>query len=390
MAKIKAVCGAVGALLLGTLNAWSAEWPQLRGSHERRECVQALQLGKAAFRSNSMYVYGPLPIPSKFGSTVALQPESLGTDAGDNLVEDPTVFHKLLGRGTRSVSATYLQVMPQYGYRLVVREVTHSWRGEVYFLFSADATVNASDIANAEIDGPADKRVVPIWTDQYRWKPPIVFRDSHTQSLWVVDVGQPFVFLGDWRVLVPEPGGLSQPCTVVFRPSVTTAANLLPPAVRELARLLDGALGNGEDEGTLQPTARIRTGTQHTLANAALRPWALTDPYNTRQEVDAGLATWMKENESHAAAYRDIQHQYPIAERALAAYYRNRFKRTPAEANRLAAYVADVLFRSYFVFHSEDPHKYLRGDHPAPNPWRQSIVGWRADRPNLNRKGPAP
>lgn len=371
MKQMRALFSVIGMLTIGASSAYAAEWPQLRGDHHRRQCVQALQLAKATFRSDSMYLYGPPPVPSGFGSAVVLQPKSLATDAEDNLIEDSAVFHKLPGRGTRSPSTTHWQAKPQYGYRLVVREVTHSWRGEVYFLMTSDETVSAEDIVNAELGGPAEKGVQHIWTDRYRWKPPVVLQDSHAGTLWVVDVGQPFEFLGDWRILVPEPGVLSQPCTVVFHPAVKTAEDLLPLPVRKLAKLLDAALGQGDNEGTLQPTARIRVEVQHTLANAALQPWALTDPYNTRQEVDAGLASWSQEEQAHAAIYQDILSQYPLAERSLANYYRDRFKRKPAEAKRLAAYAMDIVFRSYYVFHSEDPEKYLRRDHLAPNPWRQ-------------------
>lgn len=363
MTKMKAIFSIMSMLMMGTYHAYAAGWPQLRGDHRHRQCVQVLQLAEAAFHSNAMYLYGPHSVPSGFGSTTALQPTSSDTASGDNLLADSTVFQKLAAGGGRS----YWQTMSQYGYRLVVREMTQSWQGEVYSLFSVSDALNAEDAINAVTKGQKQEGARLIW--DYAWKPPIVLQDRHTNALWLIDVGQPYVFLSDWGILLPTARGLSQVCTVVFHPPAKSAADLLPPPVREFAKLLDESIGGDNNEGTLRPIDRIRTDIQHTLANAALRPWALTDPYNTRQELDAGLASWSREDSSHATTYQNILRQYPLAERSLADYYRNRFKRKPAEAKLLAAYVMDIVFRSYYVFHSDDPEKYLRRDHPAANPW---------------------
>jgi len=98
---------------------------------------------------------------------------------------------------------------------------------------------------------------------------------------------------------------------------------LLPQPVSNLARKLDEALGPGNDEGTLQPTAWIRLGVQHLMANAALRPWALSeaDAYHTSREVDSGLVGWAKGNHARSRLYDEIRKAYPAAEKSLAANY---------------------------------------------------------------------
>jgi hypothetical protein len=122
------------------------------------------------------------------------------------------------------------------------------------------------------------------------------------------------------------------------------------PAVRELAAALDEALGPGTGEGTLHQTAAVRDEVAREWANASLRPWALTDPpYNSRGEVDRGLAEWARGVAAREALLRRIKASYPAAERELARYYAARFERSPALA-QLARTALDHMFRSYFVF----------------------------------------
>lgn len=104
----------------------------------------------------------------------------------------------------------------------------------------------------------------------------------------------------------------------------------------------------------MHPTARLRIQSQETMANVAMRPWALTEKsYNTRAEVDAGLRVWAKEKPQHDRLYAAIQHQYPMAERALDHYYAARFHWSPDKSHRVAAQALDIAFRSYFAFSTE-------------------------------------
>ncbi len=130
-------------------------------------------------------------------------------------------------------------------------------------------------------------KFVAIVSDSYL-RPPLIFREKSSGRYWIIDVGEQDEFLGDWRVHVIEPEGIKLRCIVQFRPKAESAVSLLPQPVRELERLLDQTMGEDE-EGSLHPIARLRNNVVHTWANAAQRPWALGVPYNTREEVDAGL-----------------------------------------------------------------------------------------------------
>ena len=103
----------------------------------------------------------------------------------------------------------------------------------------------------------------------------------------------------------------------------------------------------------MRPTARIRLSVEKRWANAALRPWALTaTPYNTRSEVEHGLAEWAKGNRKRTVVLKQIRSVYPAAERALTSFYGARSNSRAKSARDLSAHVLDHMFRSYFVFHS--------------------------------------
>ena len=105
------------------------------------------------------------------------------------------------------------------------------------------------------------------------------------------------------------------------------------------------------------------------LANVALRPWALVDDdaYNSRSEVDTGLEDWAKVNSSRRRLYREILQEYPTAERSLATYYVNTYGLQPQKAREAAAWVLDLVFRSFFVF--SNGQNYFSRAGVKENPW---------------------
>jgi molecular chaperone DnaK (HSP70) len=72
----------------------------------------------------------------------------------------------------------------------------------------------------------------------------------------------------------------------------------------------------------MQQTGHLRAATNITWENVALRPWAVNNAYNSREEVDSGLSAWATKSKKYLALYKKIQAQYPIAEKALAKYYK--------------------------------------------------------------------
>src|SRR5262249_53406743 len=146
------------------------------------------------------------------------------------------------------------------------------------------------------------------------WTPPLVVRDEASGALAVIFLDTRF--LAPWAVFVQHGQTYEQACTISFRPDVTNGAQLLPSEVQTLAQRIGATLGDGRNEGTLQSTGRRLYQLQHIWANAALRPWALTDRevYNSRAEVDAGLRAWSRGAPSFRAAYAALQADYPRAE----------------------------------------------------------------------------
>jgi hypothetical protein len=218
----------------------------------------------------------------------------------------------------------------------------------MYTLFAIDADVRPETFLTEVNANQRQATFMPVMAD--RWRPPLILQKQHSGQLWIIDVGQPSQFLGDWRIHVAERTGITWRCTVHFRPPVRKAVRLLPPPVRLVAGLLDQTMGRGDNEGTLQPTARLRLDVEHTWANAALRPWALRQPYNTRAEVEAGLKDWARKDATSRRTYHALQYHYPLAEHALAAYYHRYFRRSTAEAKALSAYVLDIALRSHYAF----------------------------------------
>lgn len=328
-------------------------WPRLdKDSVAGGICVDALRIADAVFRSDSTYLYDPSAISSDLGIALVLQPKALDISEGDALVADAAIFQKLSkpdedGNMPRSL---YWQIKASHGARFALVEDSFGWRGDQYTLFAVkdDVTSNAF-IAGYSSDAKKSRftPLVPVG-----WRPPLVLKDKATGDLTAVDVGAPYDFLSDWRVYSLDDDGAKQRCTVHFHPQAKGEQDLLPKAVRRLATLLDGTLGSGEGEGTLQQTARVRIEVMHSWANVAMRPWAVMkqQPFDTRKVVDEGLQKWSHEAKSFGKLYRQIQAQYPRAERALAQYYRSRFAKTPDEARTMAKENLDIAYRMYFVF----------------------------------------
>jgi len=332
--------------------AHDTSWPQLSGGHQAPECTQALQLAKTAFRSKDFVLYGPPAIPEDFDSALALWTDDIEISGGNALKSDPLVFDKLPLGNEGTIRSLYWQKQPYGGMRLAIRERDMGWHGDMYSLYAVKEDVESKDLLpDPDLPNSPSGRLVPLVSDN--WRPPLVLLQKRNGQPWVIDAGEPYVFLGDWRVYAAGPGGVTLRCTVRFRPSAKRAVMLLPAPVRRLAELLDQTIGPGTNEGTMHPTARLRNDVSETWANVALRPWATLVPYNSRREVDAGLIAWSHGGASYARVYRAIEQQYPAAEQALASYYRTALHLPAANANSLATSELDAAFRSNFVLPRE-------------------------------------
>lgn len=353
-----------------SIDALADSWPKLSEKSKIAQCTEALQVAKAVFFSDASRLFAPPEIPADLPSKVVLKPMHLDISGGDALEADETYFDKVPMSEVGGSGYLYWAKAAKYGYRLIVQDIPHSWRGDNYSLVEVGEIIKLEEfLAETRIGLKAPKFITIVSNS---WQPPLVFQERNSSKSWVIDVGQPWQFLGDWNVYIAEVGGVKPGCKVQFRPAAKKAVSLLPKPVQELARLLDQTMGPGENEGTLQPTARLRLEVEHNWANVALRPWAQGKAYNTREEIDSNLKDWSLKGASYRAMYQKIQRQYPLAEQSLANYYQTHFHRSANEAEAIAAYVLDITFRSHYSFHSYDSNSYFRDTNTHPNPWKKN------------------
>ena len=304
-------------------------------------------MAKAAFRSDRPSLLWPVAKPIRRTTTVILSQatEDISGGGGINAADDfdvesggqgkPTVFWR---RGKQRAS------------HLAVIDTPFNWQGDWYalYLLSPDATANG--LLKRVTADVSDKPLTPMLGDN-RWAIPLVLTDQKTGQDWLIDRGEPYETLADWKVYEPVGLRLKALCRVSFGLPKEGGLSLLPRAVSRFAAVADEALGPGSNEGTLHPTAGLRLAVKQDWAAAALRPWALTGtPYNTRAEINRGLERWASGNRKRLAILSQIKKNEIAAEGSLTTYYIAHFGKAPVEARRLSRYVLDHNFRDYFTF----------------------------------------
>jgi hypothetical protein len=311
-----------------------------------------LKIADGVFHSESLYLYAPPDIPSALGSKLVLGPSALGISEGDALTADNAVFQRLPnadddGNGPPGL---YWQIKAIHGLRFAVNEEAFGWRGNQYALFALKEDVTSARFVEGYSGESAKRKYAPLVGEG--WRPPLLLQQKADGDVWAIDVGAPYDFLASWSVYSIGADGAAKRCAIQFHRDAKSAVALLPAPVRKLAALLNGTLGNGEDEGTFQQTAGIKIDVMHSWASVAVRPWAAVKatPYNNRDTVDAGLKTWSRKAPSFRRLYWKIIRQYPKAERSLMRYYHTQFYLSGARSKAMAKQALDIAFRMYFVF----------------------------------------
>ncbi|MBI2726087.1 MAG: hypothetical protein HYX42_07540 [Polaromonas sp.] len=332
---------------LTAVNAVAQEWPKLLNpTLNQPECTTALHLAQSAHKSTAFNLWEPQPLPDDLEGTLVLGPQGVDLSGGDALDVNLEVFTKV-PRPDYPARSIYWQKKSSHSNRLAIEEIPHGWRGDEYAVRLVPVTLTTDEYFSTTNRRAGSKLTTLI---DGTWRAPLIFQNRTTNNLWLVYVGEPYMFSPDWVVYLPIDGQLQEVCKVQFRPDVRHAALLLPGSVQRLATLLDKSIGNGENEGTLRPTARLRINVSQAWANAALRPWAMGTPYNSREEVDMGLFAWAQRDKVSRKTYAEIQAQYKIAEKALQAYYRKQFNIPAAESQSTARSALDAAFRTHYVF----------------------------------------
>jgi hypothetical protein len=333
--------------------AWANEraWPRLDDAYPLSGiCAEALEIANSAYRSDNFYLYALPPVAKDFSVALVLQPSAVDISGGDALIADPTVFRKIPNSNETPPGSVYWQTKAQHGLRYVISEEAFGWRGDQYTLYALKEDVTPDRFIKGIGDGVQKQAFSPLIGEG--WRPPLMLQDRHTGDVWAIDVGAPYVYLSDWGVYSIGQDGAQRRCVIHFHPKAKTATALLPRPIQTLARYLDATLGSGANEGTLQPTARIRVEVLHMWANVAMRPWAAlaAQPHNSRKRVDAGLRAYARKGARFRKLYRDIYADYPRAERALTRYYSAKFGKDAREARAVAKRALDIAFRMYLFF----------------------------------------
>lgn len=363
--RVGIVLLAAACLFISTAMA-AGSLPKLTGDVSSPECSDAFRLAKSMFNSKSSRLYAPLLIPDGMNSELVLGTMALDISGGGAIEANEDIFEKVPQLGNSSIRSIYWEKHAENGVRIAVKETPFGWRGDMYSLYLLEANVEQNDFLKDAQEGYGKSRYSAQIQDT--WRPPLVF-SSKSRNTWFVVVGEPYQILAEWAVYTGTPSGFKQACRVKFHPEGENVMNLLPKTVQHFAHLLNETIGPGLDEGTLQPTARLRLQVQHVWANAALRPWALSDSdtYNSTDEVKDGLDAWSQNGHSYRRLHKDILRTYPLAERALGNYYIRQFHLPKRKARSLAKWILDIVFRANYTF--SNGQNYFRYDNVNTNPW---------------------
>ncbi|OBS10042.1 hypothetical protein [Acidihalobacter prosperus] len=335
------------------LPAAAGTLPRVIGDAEAPACVDAAALARHMYAAPTFRLVAPLSLPPGFRSILILGTRKVDISGGHALVSDPAFFESFPLKGSIYRGTLYWGRTIS-GRRVVEIARPAGWQGDTYSLWAIDARMPRTDFVTALQDARQPMRKSAL-VDAV-WRPPLVFAARHANRIWIVTVGEPYGVLGNWQVYALRASGVARVCSLAFVPRGQTAASLLPAPVSRFSRLLEATLGSGEDEGTLQSTARLRLNVRRALGNLALRPWAMaaTPAYNTRAQVDAGLAAWARHDPGRTRLRDAVLKAYAPAERALADYYARTLGVPGTQAAAWAETGMDRFLRGHFVFPHAD------------------------------------
>jgi hypothetical protein len=322
-------------------------FPRITQARDAKACGPALVVAKRAFSSTAAKIADAAPLilaDKKPDFGILLAPDAHTPDGDEMIVDEAAVQQENGGR----FKALFLQKATQ-GSRFVVSQQKMNWQGDFFGLYLADATRDADETAEllANEKKPDAKT---IFKDS--WQRPWLIRDPATGAVVAIDTQHPAEVLADWIVYRNANGAPEAACHIAFRPPVKRTSDLLPTAqLRALAALLDDILGTpAKDEGTLQPTARLRVAAAQAWGNVALRPWAIEEPDSSEKEITDGLEQWAKRSPAHRGRHRRLQALLPQAERDLAAYYQKTLGKSAPEAAAVAKQALARAVGVHFVF----------------------------------------
>jgi hypothetical protein len=356
--------GVILAVAFSLAQAAEQAWPRLLNGEAHPECRAALELGRFVQKSTDFRLWGPFPWPDNFSEELVLGPTASNLQSEQPVYADEDVFTEVEPPPPEpfrhSAPKIFGQTQTGQSHRLIVEQHSMGWRGDQYFVEYVPAGPSVVQYAvAAELRGTAPvASPIPV-----SMRVPTILQSKRGDRLWVIHVGQAYEFSSPWVVYLPIGGKMEKACEIRFRPDVSAGAALLPGPVRKLAALMHQSLGNESAEsGYLHTITTLKLLANQVWANVALRPWAvdspLTDenafqldkPWDSREDVEAGLLAWSKADAGNRKIYAAIQTQLRISQKVLSAYYMTRFKMSKAESQATASRVLDFALRAHYVF----------------------------------------
>jgi hypothetical protein len=353
----KLLCFIVALTLSFSAHVLAGEqWPKLDRKSTDFVCLETIKYAQAAFNSTNLNLFEPITNTEGGLSTIIAQAAGKDISGGDEIASDPS-FERLElkdEKGLQPPNDFYHWAKEDTGgWRFVIVSESGGWRGNMYTLYRIESKLTQSQFVEALSN--SDDNDLPQPSIVRSWRPPMIIARRDNRKAWAVDVGQSFQVLAPWRVYGANGSKPEPACQVEFAKPFQKVEDLLPAPVANLAMSLDMALGeDGPTSGTLKPIAHTRIFAKAMWGNIAARPWAIPGqvPFNDRADVDSNLKKWGQDG-ANAALLKKIEKQYPLAEKALANYYKENFSKSSAEANEMAAKYLDLVYRSHFVFGSD-------------------------------------
>jgi len=320
---------------------FASDWPKLYYGNELPACTDVLGVARRAFLSPAEWVFEAAAQVPASDTQIILAP----TERSDSFLID-SGFTEVRQMGSSTV------FLHKYSsrQRFVVRQTPFNSNGDFYGLYlvpsSATPDMIADMLKQADRDNTGD--VTKVFTG---WQRPWLIYARY--GAVAIDTKEPWDFLADWFVYVEDKNRVGQPiCKMAFRPDVRNAVDLLPAGpLREFAELADEILGPpSPNEGTLNPTARIRSRARNALANLMERPWAIKEPYNSTREVDENLTRWAEQDSFQKEQYDRLKAVYPQALLVLTQHYTS-LNKSESDAAALARQSLERVLGTHFVFH---------------------------------------
>lgn len=353
--------------------------PYISGNVSAPGCVDAINFAKQVYVSTSPYLYAPTEIPHGLNSIIILGTTDVDISGGDAF-EGKQWSHfsrPYLGEKYTGAPHTYWGSDISGGARLVITSTSYAWRGDMYATYALAEAITPQQFKSAYSLGVVGQnKYKPIVADS--WRPPIVFWSKADREPWFITVGGRYELDGSWKVYILDGNTYKASCVIHFWPSVwpTRPPVGLPKKVSRLKVLLDQLQGHDsiQQVTSMQPITAHEFEWEHVWLNAAYRPWALSDTVaggSSTAQVNTFLLEWGRKSQANEKLYSQIEHAYPLAERALSSYYRSHFGLSKADAKHNAKWVLDVVFRGAFVLPDRTPY-FMRSDAMNPNPWSTS------------------